>query len=527
MAIAAMANFALVLFDLTYVPLRSFWLLGRVKLLSLSLTVPMPEAPAGWCAPVGERPDKATLITACYDPIKGIEANRETQQYLNAVNRLEAQIRQDGTNSLTTPAAQATLKELRQLSESMVATDPFRLAEKSGTFERIKNRMHDRIYADNVTAATQALQQGSLLGPDAIAEFQEAAQKSSIKRSATTAFTIFWSPEYLQAAGWDSEIRWFNERIRPAIQTNYYRSIDESGDFVSNFGVIDFPFVILFGVEFLARTFYLSRRFSSFSWRDAMLLRWYDVLLFFPFWLLPDWAFARLWALLRVIPVTIRLNQARLIDLDQIQALVRQSFVASIAEEITEVVIVQVINQAQAAIKRGELSTWLLEAGQRRYIDLNNTNELEEISKHLIQLLLYQVLPKIKPDVEAILCHSLTSVQQQTPGYSAIRGLPGVEATSARINEQLAANVTQAAYEAIKHALEDQVGAELVGRLVQNFGTIFVSEARQQETIKEIQGLLNDLLEEIKINYVQRLADEDVEIILEQTRKIQQLPRRR
>ena len=36
----------------------------------------------------------------------------------------------------------------------------------------------------------------------------------------------------------------------------------------------------------------------------------------------------------------------------------------------------------------------------------------------------------------------------------------------------------------------------------------------------EIQSLLNDFLEEVKINYIQRLSQEDIDKILEETRKM-------
>jgi hypothetical protein len=44
------------------------------------------------------------------------------------------------------------------------------------------------------------------------------------------------------------------------IQTNYYRSIEENGEFTNQFWLLDAPFVILFAIEFLARTWYISRQ---------------------------------------------------------------------------------------------------------------------------------------------------------------------------------------------------------------------------------------------------------------------------
>jgi hypothetical protein len=38
--------------------------------------------------------------------------------------------------------------------------------------------------------------------------------------------------------------------------------------------------------------------------------------------------------------------------------------------------------------------------------------------------------------------------------------------------------------------------------------------------VSEVQDLLSDFLEEVKINYVQRLSQEDIQQIIEQTRQL-------
>jgi hypothetical protein len=173
------------------------------------------------------------------------------------------------------------------------------------------------------------------------------------ENSAKQSFRQFWSQDYLGLNGVRGELNFFSEEIRPLIETNYYRPIGENGEFIDRFWKIDLPFVILFGLEFLARTWLISRRHTAISWRDAMLWRWYDLFLVLPFSLVP---FLRYGLLLRIIPVTIRLNQAKLIDLERIQKQITQGFVATIAEDLTEVVVVRVINQVQVLFAE---ATWL------------------------------------------------------------------------------------------------------------------------------------------------------------------------
>lgn len=443
MAITATVNLVLVVFDLSYVPWRDFYF-RRV-----------PE------------------ITRLYDPIKGIEPHRDTKKYLEAVAGLENQVTQTG---LISPQVKAKLAEVRFLSKEMIDTNPFAGAGKSGTLEKIKNRMREHI-----------------------------GQESS-----KAAFNTFWSQEYLSKHGWNQEIDFFNQKIRPGIAKNYYRKIGENGEFLDNFWIIDLPFVILFATELLGRTFLIKRKYSHLSWLEAILWRWYDLLLLIPFW---QW--------LRVIPVTIRLDQAKLIDFYVIRRQIHQGILANFAEEITEIVVVQVINQFQGSIQRGEITRWLLESDHARsYIDINNINEVEAITELLMKTLVNQVLPKIQPEVNAILCHSMEIACQQLPGYNNILMLPGLGKAQTQISEQLATQITNNIYAALSSTIKDPVAAKLSTQLIEKFTTSFTSEIKKKQVLQEIQSLLNDFLEEVKINYVQRLSQEDIDKILEETRKM-------
>ena len=443
MAIIATVNLVLVFFDLSYVPWRDFYF------------------------------RRVSAITQLYDPIKGIEPHRDTKKYLEAVAGLEKQVTQTG---LVSPQVKAKLADIRFLSQEMIETNPFASAGKSGTLEKIKNRMREHVG----------------------------------QKSAKAAFNTFWSQEYLSKNGWNQEIDFFNQKIRPGIARNYYRKIDENGGFLNNFWIIDLPFVILFATELLGRTFLIKRRYSHLSWLEAVLWRWYDLLLLIPIW---QW--------LRIIPVTVRLDQAKLIDFYVIRKQIHQGLLANFAEEITEIVIIQVINQIQGSIQRGEMTRWLLQSDNvRSYIDINNINEIEAITGLFIKTLVNQVLPKIQPEVNAILCHSMEMACQQLPGYNNILMLPGLGKAQTQISEQLATQITNNIYAALASTIKDPVAAKLSTQLIEKFTTSLTSEIQQKQVLAEIQSLLNDFLEEVKINYIQRLSQEDIDKILEETRKM-------
>ena len=471
MASLALVNLLLVLFDLSYIPLRNFWLQGKIQVLGFTLgqirfpgfTVEIPLPP----------------IAQWYDPIKGIEPYRDTAVYLKRVDDLENQMLATGLQS-----AQVTviLQDLRRRSEEMIDTNPFQLANKTGTLERIKNRMREQVFKN-----------------------RDASAKES--------FRVFWSQQYLAANNRERGLGFFNNEIRPLIETNYFRPIAESGEFVNRFWLIDIWFVIPFALEFLARTWFISRRHTGVSWLDAMLWRWYDIFLLLPVF---RW--------LRIIPVTIRLNQAEWLDLDPIQKQISQGFVASIAEDLTEVVVVRVINQVQSSIRDGDITKWLSQREVRPYIDLNNTDEVAALTTIIMQLVVYQVLPKIQPDLEALLQHHLEKALNQSPAYQGLQKVPGMEQLQHELAGRLVKEISQAVYDGINSAMEpDPVGDQLFRRLIEHLSEALGSEIQAKQTLQKIQSLLTDLLEEIKINYVERLSEEDLEEVLEQTRAIRQI----
>lgn len=446
-AIAATVNLGLVLFDLTYVPWRDVYLRY------------VPD------------------FTRVYDPIKGIEPHRETQGYLNTVDALEQQVSQ---TRLQSPTIEALLAKLRRQSSEMIETNPFALTDKTGSLEKIKNRMRDRIGV----------------------------------KSSKQAFSTFWSQAYLSKRGWNQEINFFNQTIRPLIITNYYRSIGENGELIDKFWRIDLPFVILFAVELLARSFYIKRQHPGFTWSNAILWRWYDLFLLLPFW-----------RILRVIPVLIRLDHARLLNLHPLRQQIHQGIVANFAEEITEIVVVRVINQVQGSIQRGELKHWLSQnENLRSYIDINNINEVEAIGSILVKTIVYQVLPKIQPEIAAILRHNIESAITQAPMYRNLHSLPGLEVMQTQLSEQLATQITANLYGAIVSATEDPVGAKLSSQLLQRFSEALGTEMQKKHVLSEIQNLLIDFLEEVKLNYVQRLSQEDLWKVLEQTKQLRRQP---
>ncbi len=446
MALLALINFLLVLFDWSYLPLRDEYM--RVF--------------PGFTQAYGYH-------------IKGIEPHRTTTAYLQTVDRLNEQIAQTGLQS---PQTALLLQDLRRRSEEIIEENPFEIAGKSGSLERIKNRMRDRLRQE----------------------------------SATQALTTFWSQPYLTQAGWNDSIAFFNREIRPQFASNYFRGIGENGKPIDRFWRIDMWFIGLFAIEMSARILFLMRRYPGLTWLDAIVLRWYDLLLLLPFW-----------RILRIIPVTVRLHRSQLVNLRPISKRVVRLGVSSVAVELTEMVVLRIVDQMQELIRGGAIKRWLFQP-DRPYIDLNNVDEVAVLSRHLTDLLVHRVFPKVQPDLDALLHHSLAQAINSSPLYAGLRQIPGMSHWSDQLSREMANQISQNAYRAVTTALEDEVGSALMQKLVSNFNQTFRNEAQQHEALTEIQALTIALLDEVKVNYVERINEADNDSLRSMTQRLYQIP---
>ncbi len=416
-------------------------------------------------------------LTKLYDPYKGIEPHRDTEKYLNTVDTLETQIKQTGINSAE---VENLLKQLRDQSAQMIDNNPFQLANKSGTLEKIKNLMRSHIFRQRNVSAKES-------------------------------FRIFWSAQHLAEPNTDKELGFFDQKIRFLIATNYYRHFSENGQFINIFWQIDIWFNCLFLAEFLLRTWVISRRYKNLKWRGAMLGRSYDILLVIPFSLLGFNQFA----LCRIITVIVRLHQAELPDLEPLRAEISKYLVSVLATEITEVVVVNVINQTQESIKSGDLIKMLFKSSNNHHVNLNNVNEIEAIANYLVQLIVYDVMPTIQPDLEALLHHNINNLFNQSPVTKGIQNIPGFNNLSSELAQQLATEITKALtvgpqdfYQNFINIPKDTVGEELTNRLFQHLSQSLAVELQKKHTVKKIETLILDILEEVKVSYVKFSIEE-------------------
>ena len=353
-ALWAGLNLLLVLFDITYIPLRTFW-------LQRNLT-PLPQVPL--VVPLTVLP----YITPLYDPLKGIEPHRETQAYLEAFSRLDAALQAGGN-----PAATAALRRHQvALTAEMINENPFAASGNSGTLEKIKNRLRQRAGLE----------------------------------SAKQAADLLLSEPWLEQRGWQQERRFWQQQVLPLVATSYWRSIDENGRPTDHFLRIDLLlFQSVFALDILLRMLRLRRRFPGLSWRDALLRRWIDLPLLLPFW---RW--------MRVVPVVERLSQARLINVEPLRAAVSRAVVSLLALELFEVLALQLVDGTQSLIRSSQWPRWIRSLRSHQSVTGTDEQQLVDLLRLWGPLLLGRVTPRLQPELQSLLGHALQQQLREVPG---------------------------------------------------------------------------------------------------------------
>jgi hypothetical protein len=437
-ALVVVLNVGLVLFDLSYIRFRDLYLRY------------FPQ------------------LTQRYDPVKGIEPYRDTDQYLTAVDNLVRL-------GIENPAADRQLQDLRDRSVAMIAEDPFRIANKSGNLEKLKRRMRQHMKLESSKAA----------------------------------FQQFWSRQHLNAKTWPVELAYFNRNFRPAIAANYYRPINESGDFVDHFWRIDIWFTGFFALALIARLFWIRQTHRN-SWQEALLWRWYDLLLLLPFW-----------RVLRFIPLTIRLHQVGWIHLQPIQTQINRNIAENIAGEVTELVLLQTFRIVQGGIQQGALRQFLTEIPAMA--EINGVNEISEMARRLVEVVAQTVLPNIEPELEQVVDHLVQQAIAQAPLSRSLSLLPGMDRLSTDLSRQIAHQSLYALRTVLTEASNDAEGQQLFQQLGQKSLTQLQSGLSQKQTLQELEQLLVAWIEELKLTLVHRLETQDQAQMLLEAESIRQI----
>jgi len=344
-AVWASVNLLWVGFDLTYVPLRTFWLQRTLyPFPSLPLALPLTLLPS---------------ITPYYDPIKGIEPHRQTQAYLAAFRQLDQQLLLDPT----APAAQDLRRRQLALTNQIFDENPFLVSGQSGSLETVKNRLRQRAGLDSAKLSNARLLSG----------------------------------DWLERHPWQGERRFWQQHVLPLIETCYWRSIDENGHPSDHFWWYDLVlFQGVFVLDIGLRVLRLRRRLPGLGWRDALLRRWIDLPLLLPIW---RWS--------RLLPVVERLSGAGLINIEPLRAVISRAVVSLLALELFEVLALQLVDGTQSLIRSPQWPRWIRNLRSHQRANLADGGDLVELVRLWGPMVLGQVAPRLSPELQAVLSHAL------------------------------------------------------------------------------------------------------------------------
>lgn len=411
-------------------------------------------------------------LVSVYDPIKGIDPHFVTQKYLAEIENLRSQIARVG---LVDPATKSVLSRLQQQSIPLIRENPFLDANQVTTFAQLKQHL----------------------------------RQFTGEASAQTALAQFWQVDYLQRTGWAEADAFLTERIEPLLRQTYFRETLPTGQYVDRFWRIDILFVIFFGSELLLRTFVISREQLGTSWSDALARRWYELPLILPFW---RW--------LRLFPATIRLHRTQLFKTGRLVDQITREPAAYLSDRAAKYLIVQLINQVQVSVQAGTL----LDAFTAKPYStkVGDSKKLDQITDRIVQLIVLRVMPTVKPDLEVLLRHSLHQALISDRLYDGLLQIPGLDVLPMEALDGMADYLSQATCDVLANAYTDEAGKTRLDQLSRSFRYALGKELQNGANSKELQTLVSDLLEEFKLNYIQRSQKKDPEMTLQEVDDLHQ-----
>jgi hypothetical protein len=413
--------------------------------------------------------DQLPWLVNIYDPIKGIEPSPITKHYLETVNQLNQSI---DTQGLQTTSTEQLLADLRQQSRVLTAETLFASSQQERLFAELQRRMQMRMQT----------------------------------ASATEAWIQFWQTDYLQQTGWTEAHDFFAGQITPLLSQTYYHRTGEMGQPIDNFWKIDLAFIILFGADFLVRTRLISRERKYITWGDAIARRWYEFPLFFPFW---RW--------MRLLPAAVRVHRTNLVNVERLIGQATHEPAAYLSDRVVRFAMVQMVNQARASVEAGTLFQQL--APDQDYLEVGQPGKLEQVGDRLLQLVVYNVIPHIKPELKKVLHRNLHTAVMQSNLYEQLQQIPGFSILPSTLFNSLSNQLAQATCDLLIESYNDTEGRLLLDQLSQTFRETLSQNLQEELNSEDLKALLSNWLEEIKLNYIQQATYYDPMAILEEAER--------
>ena len=434
-ALVAFSNLCLVVFDASYL-----WKIPYARMTFRDVYL-----------------DYAPELVKRYDPVKGIESHRFVDSYNEEVKNLKGALSTLAENPQDLEARQVSVQSrqaLVEMTEDMInrrgVDSHFYLAEKDGVLERMKNIMRDEYPNDD--------------------------------NSAKDAFREFFSQENLTPENYKEKFAFFDAEIMHLMNQNYFRWIGEDGEKKDFFHLYDRWFVLFFLIDFLVRWVVAIVQKRYRKWYLFPVRQSYEVFNLFP----PH--HGAWFRLLRVIPFYMRIRQNGWLPDDGLAPDIIKSNASIIAEEISGLVVLNVLDQAKSSIKRTGLS---MEGETRNAVENLLSNQMASVAK--------KVMPEVQPQISEMVSYSINRAME-----------PYLLSPIGPIVRLILMSVHATVNDGLEAALSGPEGTERLSRILQNSVSNILEDmadpSSQEALIDDVIRVLDRVQEDVRESVANRNA---------------------
>ena len=443
-AFLAIINLSWIFFDISYLPLRSFWA-NRVIFLfnSPSITLSLRWLPD---------------ITRYYDHFKGIEAYSSGKEIESLFKKIDKQIITKGVDTRST----------QKILE-------------------VYNIKINNILDKNKTQNTQK-------DYSRVMTMRNLIVNRSVNLDLENTTKKLLSVAHIKALGWENEKIFWRDQILPIIKSSYSRDINRNGNFIDRTWKIDLAFQLIFLLDIFIKVNIIQTRFKGIGLHRAFLKRWFDLPLLLPYG-----------RLLRIIPTSERVLQTKLIPIEPIRSAISQWVVAVLAIEIFEVLTIKAIDSMQTIIRSPILPQKI--RGLCSYESINNkeSSEVSEFFRIWVPLILRRIGPNMRNQLIELCEYALQKNIQVNPLPKILKDNLAIEKAESAISFQLASSMIDTLLGLSKNAgnkiaEKDLELKKLRSNTIDKFWEELASALESETRLKESQLLLISILESLKLS---------------------------
>ncbi|GBF51582.1 hypothetical protein LPTSP4_31200 [Leptospira ryugenii] len=349
----------------------------------------------------------------------------------------------------------------------LVETNPFAMSGQTELFLEIQEKIKSEYQVHKTKAKDIKIRQ----------ELDLVLNRDRIP-STVVAFYWFWRDADRSL---EDKIQYFNETFRDDFSLNYYRAIGSDGNPVNHYLMLDAPFLFFFLAEFILSWLLAIKNKVYIAWFLYPVYHWYDVLGLIP---IVEFRFFRLVRVYKIY-LLLQTNQfTRILGNDLISRTIRY-YSNIIKEEISDLVTIQILTEAQNEVKSGNSLDQFVNA-----ID-QNREELKRVAlKNIVKSAQNENLRLLIQNIVAEITESTASQMK------------GVNFLPKEFQVNLSRQISNTLYQALSKSAvalsQDPMGQKSIEKLIDYLIDEMILFAQDPDMIKLNTNITVALIENMK-----------------------------